>query len=275
MAMASHMLRSSSWVYHAADLLGSLVLLPRAVAIHAAMASILACAIPAAASAQRVPALSAGTTGPVSAFHEAAIALQGVDSAPFLDSSQVARVADVLRQIRAKIPDVAAAPAEGQFWSIEIWLDTELGPRVQKKGKFRGYTYWGTWDLKETGVPELDRLNKQFNVRALRLQRRGLGYDWDSAPHVLRLDFRYAMNLTAVGTAYARVPGVQASAPSLDEGIHTGNLYRLTRQGPLWELGIDVGTGDCRSGCSSWMRYVVQYDERTGEAHLLSRTPVS
>ena len=228
------------------------------------------------AFAQRVPALASGSKGPASELHEAAIAQQGIDSVPFLDSAQLARTANVLRRVRAQFPELATAHAEGQFWSIELWLDSMLlAPTVRSRGKLRPRGHWATWDLKDTGIPALDRLNERFGVRALRLQKRGVGYDFDHrAPYVLRLDFAYAMDIAAVGAAYERVEGVQASAPSLDEALLTGNVYRVRRTGARWELRIDVGTGDCRSGCSTWIRHVVQFDEATGKAVLESRSPI-
>ena len=225
------------------------------------------------ASGQRVPALESGAKAPISALHEAAIVHQGIDSLPLLDSLELYRTADALRRIRAHIPELATAHAEGQFWSIELWLDSvALVPTVRSRGKLRPRGHWRTWDLKNTGIPALDQLNSQFFARSLRLQKRGVGYDFDhSAPYVLRVDFAYAMDLAAVSAVYERVAGIQATAPSHDEGVLTGNTYRARRSGPKWEFRIDVGTGDCQSGCSRWIRHVVEYDETTGRVILLSR----
>lgn len=238
-----------------------------------AVAALVALIFASSAAGQRVR-ITARAKSSATPLHEGAIILQGVDSVAFLDSAHMARAADMLNRVRAHIEELGEAPAQGQFWSIELWLDRELGATAEREATNRPNNYWATWSLTRTAVDSLDRLNERFAVRSLRLQRRGLGADFARASYVLRLDFTYAMNLPAVVAVYERVPGVLAAAPTQDEGVQPHNIYRVTRRGTTWALLVDVGTGDCRAGCTTWIRHAVRFDERTGEAVHLSRIPV-
>lgn len=232
---------------------------------------------PVTACSQPFDAHQARSRASLDAFGEAAVALQGADARPFLDSAEVARAASALRGVRAQFPTLATAPAEGQFWAADLVVDRPTAAAVRRVAGRLRRTHWRTWELDNgrTGVAQLDTLNAGLAARPTHLELRGLGgTDTTQMWYRVRLEFQRAMHLPAALAQYRVLPGVIVAEPAQDIGPRTGNHYRARRSGTTWLFEIDVGTGDCRAECVRWTRHEVRYDEQTGVATLVDRRVV-
>lgn len=186
--------------------------------------------------------------------HEAINILQGVDTAPFLDTARVVAVATALRAIGSQIPRLAAvrnrhdrtllqlSPAD----SVKHLFDRR---RSACRRSDSDTDDWSTTPTR-TGLRAIDSLNRVFGVARTLVECFG-----DRA--ILTLDFRRPVDVRVVARSYARVPQLEYAHPPYMLG--DGHWIAVIPKGPNLYFVFALGGGDCPAGCTRWDYYYVTY----------------
>ncbi|MGQ0649901.1 MAG: hypothetical protein ACT4P7_20310 [Gemmatimonadaceae bacterium] len=200
----------------------------------------------------RPPRPSASAT---SAPTVVAIAAQGVDSSTFLNAPTVSQLTEVLSQIWLLQPRLSRLVPEGQFWAVELFVDSALASHMMRTGRHRTKGHFlPHWTVETTGSRDLDETLVSFASDSLTL-RKGSGPGETRHP-VLRVTFRNAMNIPVVLDRLRSIEGVVFATVSPDDGLQTGHRYRITGQAGSFRVEIDEAVGDCSMSCSNWIRWI-------------------
>ena len=204
--------------------------------------------------AQRIQP-SRSSVGSASAPTIVAIAAQGMDSSAFLDAATLSGLTEALGQVWLLQPRLAALVPEGQFWAVELFVDSALASHMMRTGRRRAKGhYLPHWTVRTTGSGALDGVLESFAAESLTL-RKGSGPGETRHP-VLRVTFRHAMNIPAVLERLRGVDGILSATVSPDDGVQTGHRYRVTRQPDGYRVEMDEALGDCSMSCSRWIRRI-------------------
>ncbi len=197
----------------------------------------------------------------------AAVVAQGVDSGEFLEALTLAAVDEVLALVRLQYPQLARLVPEGSYWAVEAVITSGLSDTLRRGGNpIRRGHFLPHWYLPRANVPRIAQLVTSMAAESLTV-RLGMG-PGDRALPVLRVVFRYAMNLPVVLDAFRRTEGIVHAFVSEDEGPQTGHFASIQRDGNTWRLRFDEGLAGCPISCRAWRRWLLTY--RQGRLSLVS-----
>lgn len=139
------------------------------------------------------------------------------------DVARISRDLAAIRDAEPELRDVRYnAPYDGRH--LEVFF---VNPAAALQGV---YSAW-------------EPLNAAFGVKAVKPGPAG----------GLELEFGPVLNLSRVGVLYQGLPGVfEVSTP----GIIDGSTVRVCREGAVFTYILDVGSGDCPSGCMQRLWHV-------------------
>lgn len=220
-----------------------------------------------AAGARPLLAQHAADANPATPLARDAVAvLQGHDSLPFIDSARVALVARALGAIRTRFPVVADIHcADGATTLVLSPPDSAPSLFVRRSGAVPprgGDTLVWRAPVDSVGIAAIDSLNRAFDVDSAVVSSVG-------GEASLELRFARAIDLTAAGHAYERLPTVRRAGPPVPDG---SSWIALVPKGRLQHFVFARGA-DCTVHCESWDYYYITYDTLTRAASLESVVP--
>lgn len=110
--------------------------------------------------------------------------------------------------------------------------------------------------IESTGMPELDELNKKYNVNLIKR----VGY------YYLDIEFHQPLNIRGLLPIYEQLSGVKIASPN--QYVHGGpdnDIYLNSKDSILWKFNIDVPCEDTLKACGygKYMRLVFLYDRES------------
>lgn len=201
---------------------------------------------------------------------EALILIQGHTEDGFIDEELKEKIIEALRAIRSEYPDMEKIQARPMFGmsSLDLELIEEAGKIIEKKVKIkakqasndRQQRHWRIFGISfedETGIGEIDKLNKKYGVKSW---SSNIGLR-ESGGH-LSLNFSVPMDIATLKDIYESSPEVENAF--LSGGCLDGDEIFFLPKGDSWHFVFKHGWGDCPSGCINNHYYYFTFNKQKG-----------
>jgi len=181
---------------------------------------------------------------------EAVQLLQGADTLPFLDPTEVEELARIISALRAAVPEIRGIRNYADNSDLLVYL-SDLGESLADTVPPRSESIFQTITARRVGVTSLDSLNATLGVDSVTLRYLGSRVT-EFKPHFPRFP-----NVPVLSDLYEELPEVSLAIPEMMVG--GGDEVRLYRVRGIWYFVFIHAYGDCLAGCTEADYFFVRY----------------